>query len=190
MQRTELHTAGHHYAAPLRITSGFIMIRLMLPGEGNILEKMLLDLLFIYAPTDGNADCLQGTGNRCRGLVYYSVASWLLRNVCSLDCLCVCVCVCFITVWWNSYWRSISRRFIRKHKYHRYNEAMVLRVQDACSNTHTSNRSSSVNSCCFILQCVRKMPGWHESNFLLLMAVLMYYRKYYGNRYMLYDSVS
>jgi hypothetical protein len=40
MQMTELHTASHYNAAPLRVTSGFIMVRLMLPGEGNILEKM------------------------------------------------------------------------------------------------------------------------------------------------------
>jgi len=44
MQRAELHTASYHYAAPLRITSGFITVRLMLPGEGNILEKMPLYL--------------------------------------------------------------------------------------------------------------------------------------------------
>jgi len=102
----------------------------------------------------------------------------------------VCVCVCFITVWWNSYWKSVSRRFIWKHKHRQYNEAMALRVQDPCLNNDTYNISSSVNSCCFFLQCVGKMSGWHERNFLLLMAVLMYYTKCYGNRYMLYDSVS
>jgi len=75
MQRTELHTASRLYAAPFRVTSGLIMIRLMLPGEGNILEKIPLFSQFPHAPTFGNADCSQGTDIRCRGLVYHPVAS-------------------------------------------------------------------------------------------------------------------
>jgi hypothetical protein len=112
-----------------------------------------------------------------------------LHRDCSEMCAHWTVCVCFITAWWNLYWRSVSRHFIWKHKYHRYNEAMVFRAQDACLNTHTSNISSSVNSCCFFLQCVGKMPGWHKSSFLPLMAVLMCYRKCYENRHLLYDTI-
>jgi hypothetical protein len=40
------------------LPSGVIMFRLMLPGEGNILEKMSLYLYFICAPTVGKADFL------------------------------------------------------------------------------------------------------------------------------------